>query len=142
MEQGCPVAAITLDCRRSSDTRTKEQEMNATAETSFDIDALKQAFEASDVDKVLEFYSSDLEHIEIDAGAPPKSPRTSDFEHIGNALRGPPKRASSWAWITLSQARTAQRPRLHAFSLTAAVSCPTRSTISRVAGSFASSTFR
>ena len=62
--------------------------MNATAETSFDIDALKQAFEASDVDKVLEFYSSDLEHIEIDAGAPPKSPRTSDFEHIGNALRG------------------------------------------------------
>lgn len=62
--------------------------MNATAETSFDIDALKQAFEASDVDKVLEFYSSDLEHIEIDAGAPPKSPRTSDFQHIVNALRG------------------------------------------------------
>jgi hypothetical protein len=62
--------------------------MNATAETSFDIDALKQAFEASDIDKVLEFYSSDLEHIEIDAGAPPKSPRTSDFQHIVNALRG------------------------------------------------------
>src|SRR5436309_13064584 len=62
--------------------------MNATAETSFDIDALKQAFEASDVDKVLDFYSPDLEHVEIDAGAPPKSPRTSDFEHIGNSLRG------------------------------------------------------
>src|SRR5436309_14923629 len=62
--------------------------MNATAETSFDIDALKQAFEAGDVDKVLEFYSEDLEHIEIDAGAPPRSPRTSDFEHLGNALRG------------------------------------------------------
>ena len=62
--------------------------MDATAQTRFDIDALKEAFEAGDVDKVLEFYSQDLEHIEIDAGAPPKSPRTSDFEHIGTALRG------------------------------------------------------
>jgi hypothetical protein len=71
--------------------------MNAAAETSFDIDALKRAFEASDVDKVLEFYSPDLEHIEIDAGAPPKSPRTSDFQQIGNALRG-----AAQAGITLS----------------------------------------
>lgn len=62
--------------------------MNATADTRFDIDALKDAFEAGDVDKVLGFYSQDLEHIEIDAGAPPKSPRTSDLEHIGTALRG------------------------------------------------------
>src|SRR5439155_20586416 len=62
--------------------------MNGTTQTRFDIEALKRAFEAGDVDKVLEFYSEDLEHIEIDAGAPPSSPRTSDFEHLGNALRG------------------------------------------------------
>ena len=62
--------------------------MNAVAETRFDIDALAQAFEAGDVEKVLQFYSPDVEHVEIDAGAPPRSPRTSDFEHIGNALRG------------------------------------------------------
>ena len=62
--------------------------MNGTGPTQLDIDALKQAFEATDVDKVLQFYSADLEHVEIDAGAPPKSPRTSDFEHLGNALRG------------------------------------------------------
>src|SRR5437870_366735 len=36
----------------------------------------------------IEFYSSELEHVEIDARAPPGSPRTSDREHIGNALRG------------------------------------------------------
>ena len=62
--------------------------MSATARTGFDIDGLKSAFEAGEVDRVLEFYSEDLEHFEIDAGAPPKSPRKSDFEHLGNALRG------------------------------------------------------
>src|SRR5438876_2393113 len=65
--------------------------MNATTQTRFDIEGLKRVFEAGDVDKVLEFYSEDLEHIEIDAGAPPNSPRTSDFEHLGNALRGAAK---------------------------------------------------
>ena len=62
--------------------------MNEVAETRFDIGALKQAFEAGDVERVLEFYSPGLEHLEIDAGAPPKTPRTSDFEHLGNSLRG------------------------------------------------------
>jgi hypothetical protein len=62
--------------------------MNAVAGTRFDIDAFARAFEAGEVQKVLEFYSPDLEHVEVDADAPPKSPRTSDFEHIGNALRG------------------------------------------------------
>lgn len=62
--------------------------MNAITESQFDIEAFKNAFEAGDVDAVLEFYSPGLEHVEIDADAPPTSPRTSDFEHIGNALRG------------------------------------------------------
>ena len=62
--------------------------MNATTQTQFEVDALKRAFDAGDVDSVLEYYSDKLEHVEIDAGAPPRSPRTSDFEHIGNALRG------------------------------------------------------
>ncbi len=62
--------------------------MNAAAQTQFDIDALKRAFESGDVDKVLEFYSEDLEHVEIDADAPPGSPRASGFAHIGDALRG------------------------------------------------------
>lgn len=62
--------------------------MHATGETRFDIEALATAFEANDVDRVLEFYSEKLDHVEIDAGAPPSSPRTSDLEHIGNALRG------------------------------------------------------
>jgi hypothetical protein len=62
--------------------------MNATAQTQFDIAALKRAFDAGDVDSVLEYYSDKLEHVEIGAGAPPGSPRTSDFEHIGNGLRG------------------------------------------------------
>jgi hypothetical protein len=58
------------------------------ATTTFDIDALKKAFEAHDVDRVLEFYSSDLEHLEIDDGAPPKSPRKTDIEYIRGAIQG------------------------------------------------------
>jgi hypothetical protein len=61
--------------------------MSAEAHNQFDIEALRSAFEANDVDKMLEFYSSELEHVEIDAGSPPGSPRTSDRD-IGNALRG------------------------------------------------------
>jgi len=62
--------------------------MSAEAHSQFDMEAFKSAFEANEVDKVLAFYSSELEHVEIDAGAPPGSPRTSDREHIGNALSG------------------------------------------------------
>ena len=62
--------------------------MNASAPSAFDIDGLKGAFAAGDVDGVLGFYSKDLEHVEIDAGAPPKSPRTTDFEELGKKLRG------------------------------------------------------
>ena len=62
--------------------------MTAKERTQFDIEALKRAFEANDAEKVLEFYSSDLEHIEIDAGAPPKSPRKTGAEYIANAIEG------------------------------------------------------
>src|SRR5438132_1352318 len=62
--------------------------MSAMAQAQFDIEALKRAFEAREAGKVLEFYSSDLEHIEIDAGAPPNSPRKSGTEYIGNAIEG------------------------------------------------------
>ena len=62
--------------------------MNAATHTTFDIDGLKGAFAAGDVDGVLGFYSKDLKHVEIDAGAPPKSPRTTDFEELGKKLRG------------------------------------------------------
>ena len=57
-------------------------------ETRFDIEGLKQVFEAGEADKVLEFYSNDLEHIEVDEGAPPKSPRTSGADYIRNAIEG------------------------------------------------------
>ena len=58
------------------------------AQAQFDIEALKRAFEAHQVDKVLEFYSSDLDHLEIDAGAPPKSPRRSGIDYLGDAIQG------------------------------------------------------
>src|SRR6266536_4539966 len=58
------------------------------AQTRFDIAALTRAFEALEADKVLEFYSSQLEHIEIDAGAPPRSPRRSGTAYIGQAIEG------------------------------------------------------
>ena len=57
-------------------------------ETRFDIEGLKQVLEAGDADKVLEFYSNDLEHIEVDEGAPPKSPRASGADYIRNAIEG------------------------------------------------------
>ena len=62
--------------------------MTGQARTQFDIDGLKRAFEANEVDKVLTFYAEHLEHIEIDAEAPPNSPRTTDKDHIRNALEG------------------------------------------------------
>lgn len=58
----------------------------------FDMDAYKKVFEAVDVDEILKFYATNLDHVEIDNGAPPKSPRKSGykairaaFEHVGQA---------------------------------------------------------
>ena len=62
--------------------------MTAKSQAQFDIEALKRAFEAHQVDKVLEFYSSDLDHLEIDAGAPPKSQRRSGIDYLGDAIQG------------------------------------------------------
>ncbi len=52
----------------------------------FDMDGFKRAFEAIEVERILEFYSPDLDHIEIDEGAPPKSPRKSDRDAIRKAF--------------------------------------------------------
>jgi len=50
--------------------------------------ALSDAFEALDVDALKQFYKSDVEHTEIDAGAPPRSPRTSGWDYIAGAVAG------------------------------------------------------
>ena len=102
--------------------------MSAMAQAQFDIEALKVAFEAREAGKVLEFYSSDLEHIEIDAGAPPNSPRKSGTEYIGNAIEG-----AGQAGITLHMenpvvARTGRPARSPVSFLTAGAWSPTRST--------------
>ena len=61
--------------------------MTAAAKTEFDIAALARAFESLDVEKVLEFYSEDLEQIEMDDATPPKAPRTrSGKEFVGNVI--------------------------------------------------------
>jgi SnoaL-like domain len=58
------------------------------AESPFDNDALKRVFEGRDAGKVLEFYSDDLEHIEIDSDAPPKSPRVHrGTQYIRDAIQ-------------------------------------------------------
>ena len=54
----------------------------------FDMEAFKKAFEAADVDAVLKFYASDVEHIEIDADSPPKAPRTSGVDFLRSAIGG------------------------------------------------------
>ena len=86
--------------------------MNATAQSQLDIGALMQAFEANDVEKVLQFYSDDLEHVEIDSGAPPKSPRTSDFQHLGNALRGAAQAGIKLRMPVFGSARSRTWPRM------------------------------
>jgi hypothetical protein len=62
--------------------------MMHSTETRFDIEALKRALEARDAEQVLAFYSDDLEHVEIDAAAPPKSPRKTGIEYIRTAIEG------------------------------------------------------
>jgi hypothetical protein len=56
--------------------------------TQFDIEALKRALEARNPDQVLTFYSDDLEHLEIDAAAPPKAPRKTGIDDIRTAIEG------------------------------------------------------
>jgi hypothetical protein len=62
--------------------------MTHSAETQFDIEALKRALEARDAEQALTFYSDDLEHLENDAAAPPKSPRQTGIEYIRTAIEG------------------------------------------------------
>jgi hypothetical protein len=50
--------------------------MSQQTATKFDIDALARAFDTGDVEDVLAFYTDPHEHVEIDADAPPNSPRT------------------------------------------------------------------
>src|SRR6266542_10872 len=57
-------------------------------ESQFDMERLRQAFEAGDVDEVLKFYAEDLEHIEVDDGAPPRSPRRTGTDYIRSAIAG------------------------------------------------------
>jgi len=57
-------------------------------ESQFDMEGLKKAFEAGDVDGVLEFYAEDLDHIEVDEGAPPRSPRRTGADYIRSAVAG------------------------------------------------------
>ncbi len=57
-------------------------------ESQFDMERLRQAFEAGDVDEVLKFYAEDLEHIEVDDGAPPRSPRRTGADYIRSAIAG------------------------------------------------------
>lgn len=59
-----------------------------TTQTRFDLEALKRALEARDAARVLAFYSEDLEHLEIDAAAPPKAPRKTGIDYIGAAIQG------------------------------------------------------
>ena len=54
----------------------------------FDIAAFKEAFEAVDTEAILGFYADDLEHVEIDAEAPPRSPRVSGKDALGQAFAG------------------------------------------------------
>jgi hypothetical protein len=54
----------------------------------FDIDGFKRAFEAGEPEKILQFYSPDLEHVEIDQDAPPASQRTTGFDEISQAFEG------------------------------------------------------
>lgn len=56
--------------------------------TAFDIETFKDAFEDNRVDTVLTYYADALEHIEIDAGAPPNAPRSTDKDHLRAALAG------------------------------------------------------
>src|SRR6266513_1395026 len=54
----------------------------------FDIAAFKDAFEAVDPEAILGFYADEVEHVEIDAEAPPRSPRVSGNDALRQAFAG------------------------------------------------------
>lgn len=54
----------------------------------FDIAAFQGVFEAVDVEAILGFYAEEFEHVEIDAEAPPRSPRVSGKDAIRQAFAG------------------------------------------------------
>ena len=54
----------------------------------FDISAFKDVFEAIDVESILSFYADGVEHVEIDAEAPPRSPRVSGKDALRQAFAG------------------------------------------------------
>ena len=54
----------------------------------FDIDKFRLAFEGGKPEDILAFYANDLEHVEIDQDAPPRSPRTSGIDGIREAFEG------------------------------------------------------
>jgi len=62
--------------------------METSDKVAFDINAFKKSFEALDVDKIMTYFSPNLEHIEIGNGAPPKSPRKSGAAAIRGAFEG------------------------------------------------------
>jgi SnoaL-like domain len=53
-----------------------------------DIAAFKKAFEAVDTEAIVAFYADDVEHVEIDAEAPPRSPRVSGKDALREAFVG------------------------------------------------------
>jgi hypothetical protein len=63
----------------------KEVTMTVETTTSFDVATFKEAYEAWDVDTLLELYADELELIQIDRDNPPSAPRT---RHGRDVLRG------------------------------------------------------
>ncbi|MFL5797241.1 MAG: nuclear transport factor 2 family protein [Actinomycetota bacterium] len=53
-----------------------------------DIAAFKKVFETVDTEAILGFYADDVEHVEIDAEAPPRSPRVSGKDGLREAFTG------------------------------------------------------
>ena len=53
-----------------------------------DVAAFKEVFEAVDTDAILGFYADNVEHVEIDAESPPRSPRVSGKDGLRQAFAG------------------------------------------------------
>ena len=91
----------------------------------FDIDGFKRAFEAGEPEKILQFYSPDLEHVEIDQDAPTASQRTTGFDEIRQAFEGIAQAGMPCGWTTWWTAGTAPGARSRSSSRTAAACCHT-----------------
>ena len=55
-------------------------------ESTFDIELFRTVFERGNPEDILAFYADDLEHIEIDQDAPPRSPRMGGIDGIRAAF--------------------------------------------------------